>query len=68
MNRMLEDARKGVKDVGRILDSKQLRANTAKSRFVVIGTPQSQTDILNKAADNPIMMGDMIIKNYKSEK
>ena len=68
MNRTLEDAKNDAKDVGRLLESKQLRANTAKSRFVVIGTPQSQTDILKEAADNPIIVGDMIIKNYKSEK
>ena len=30
MNRMLEDTRKGAKDVGRLLESKQLRATTAK--------------------------------------
>ena len=37
MNRTMEDARKGAKDVGRLLESKQLRVNTSKSRFVVIG-------------------------------
>ena len=68
MNRTMEDARKGAKDVGRLLESKQLRANTAKSRFVVIGSPQSQTEIIKEDADNPIMMGDMIIENSKSEK
>ena len=47
MNRTLEDVRKGAKDVGRLLESKQLRSNTAKSKFVVIGTTQSQREILN---------------------
>ena len=37
MNRTMEDARKGAKEVGRLLESKQLRANTQKSCFVVIG-------------------------------
>ena len=68
MNPTLEDARKDAKDVGRLLESKQLRANTAKSRFVVIGSKKSRTEILKEAADNPIMMGDMIIENSKSEK
>ena len=53
----MEDARKGAKDVGRLLESKQLRANTAKSKFVVIGTPESGTEILKEAEANPIMMG-----------
>ena len=51
-----------------LLESKQLRANTAKSRFVVIGSQKSRTEILKEAAANPIMMGDMIIENSKSEK
>ena len=67
MIRTIEDARKGAKDVVRLLESKQLRANTAKSRFMVIGSPQSRTKILKEAADNPIMMGDMIIENSKSK-
>ena len=36
MNRTLEDARKNANDIGRLLESKQLRANTAKSSFVGI--------------------------------
>ena len=40
----------------------------AKSCFVVIGSQKSRTEILKEAADNPIMMGDMIIENSKSEK
>ena len=39
MNPTLEDAR----DVGKLLESKQ--ANTAKSKYVVIGTPESPTEI-----------------------
>ena len=61
MNRTLEDARKGAKDNGRMLESKQLRANTSKSKFVVIGTPESWTEILKEAEANPIRMGDTII-------
>ena len=58
MNRTLEDARKGARDVGRMLESKQLKANTSKSKFVVIGTPESRTEILKEAEANPIKMGD----------
>ena len=69
MNRTMEDARKGAKDVGRLLESKQLRANTQKSRFVVIGSPKSRTEILKDAEANPIMMGDMISdSNIKKSK
>ena len=68
MNHTLEDARRGAKDVGRLLESKQLRANTAKSKYVVIGTPESWTAIIKKEEANPIMMGDTIIENSKSEK
>ena len=32
------------------------------------GSQKSRTDILKEAAANPIMMGDMIIENSKSEK
>ena len=35
---------------------------------MVIGTQNSRTEILKEAADNPIMMGDMIIENSKSAK
>ena len=52
----------------RLLESKQLRANTQKSRFVVIGQQKSRTEILKDAEANPIMVGDMIIENSKSQK
>ena len=68
MNCTLEDARNGAKDVGRLLESNQLRANAAKSSFVIIGSYKSMTEILKEAAANPIMVGDMIIANSKSEK
>ena len=64
----MEDTRKGAKDVGRLLESKQLRANTSKSRYVVVGSQKSRTEILKEAEINPIMMGTMVIENSKSEK
>ena len=57
MNFTLEDARKGAKDVGRMLESKQLRANTANSKFVVLATPVSRTELLKEAEANPIKEG-----------
>ena len=41
---------------------------TSKSKFVVIGTPESRTEILKEAEANPIKIGDTIIENSKSEK
>ena len=68
MNPTLEDARRGARDIGRLLESKQLRANTTKSKYVVIGTPESRTELLKEAEANPIMMGDTIIDKSKLEK
>ena len=51
MNHTLEDARKGAKDIGMMLESKKLRANTSKSKFVVIGTPESRIEILKEAEE-----------------
>ena len=51
-----------------MLELKQLRANTSKSKFVVIGKPESRTQMLKEAEANPIRMGETIIVNSKSEK
>ena len=40
----------------------------SSSLFVVIRSQKSRTEILKKAAANPIMMGDMMIENSKSER
>ena len=60
-------ARRGARDAGRMLESKQLRANTSKSKFVVIGTPESWTEILKGAEENSIKMGDTIIKYLRDQ-
>ena len=62
MNRTLEDARKGAKDVGRMLESKQLKANTSKSKFVIIGQKQSRTEMLKDAENNPIKWTIIFLK------
>ena len=36
MNFTLEDARKGAREVGRMLEWKQLHANTSKSKYVIM--------------------------------
>ena len=43
---------------GEILASKQLRANTGKSKYVMIGAPQSRIELLYEAEKNPIMIGE----------
>ena len=68
MNFTLEDARKGAKDVGRILESKQLQANTSKLKFVILAPPKSRTELLKEAEANPIKMGETIIENSRTEK
>ena len=68
MNYTMEDSRKGARDVGRLLESKQLRANTSKSKFGVIGSQESSTEMLKDAETNPIMMGETVIENSKVEK
>ena len=68
MNYSMEDSRKGATDVGRLLESKQLRANTSKSKFVVIGSKESRTEVLKDTENNPIMMGTTVIENSKVEK
>ena len=62
MNRTMEDARKGAKEVGRILESKQLRANMSTSKFVLLGPPISRTELLKEAEANPIKMAETIIE------
>ena len=68
MNYSMEDTRRGATDVGRLLESKQLRANTSKSKYVIIGTQKSRTEMLKDAEVNPVMMGETVIENSKSEK
>ena len=42
--------------IGRMLDSKQLEANSGK--FVVMGDTKSRKSSLKEAEDKPIMIGD----------
>ena len=64
----MKDARKGAKDIGRMLESKQLKANVSKSKFVVIGSERSKKACLKEAEQNPIRMGDHVLENSASEK
>ena len=68
MNYTLEDVRKGARDVGSMVESKQLRANTSKSKYVIMAPLKSRTALLKEAEDNPIKMGETIIENSKSKK
>ena len=64
----LEDARKGAKDIGRMLESKQLKANVSKSKFVVIGSKKSRTKIQQNAEDKPTQIGTHTLENSTAEK
>ena len=68
MNESLEQARKGAKDIGRLLESKQLKANTSKSKAVVIGQEEAREKLLKEIKENPIRMGNQIVGESVSEK
>ena len=68
MNSSLDQARKGAQDIGRLLESKQLRANSAKSKVVVLGQEEAREKILNKIREEPIKMGNQIVGDSVSEK
>ena len=68
LNFTLEDAKKGARDVGRMLESKQLHANTPKSKYIIMATPKSRTALPKEAEAKPIQMGETVIENSKSEK
>ena len=68
MNESMENARKGAKDIGRLLESKQLRANISKSKYVLIGTEKAREECLKEAEEKPILMGEHTIGNSASEK
>ena len=42
------------------MELKQLRANTSKSKYVLMAPPKSRTALLKEAEDNPIKMGETI--------
>ena len=50
------------------LELKQLRANTSKSKYVIMAPPKSRTALLKEVEDNPMKMGETIIENSKAEK
>ena len=68
MNESLENARKGAKDIGRLLESKQLRANISKSKYVIIGPEEAREKCLKEAKEKPILMGEHTVGNSVSEK
>ena len=52
----------------RTLESKQLKANVSKFKFVVIGPRKLRKECLKSAEKNPIKMGEHILENLASEK
>ena len=57
MNQTMAHAKKEAKDIGQMLESKQLCANVSKSKYVIVGTEKSRTLCLKEAEFNPILMG-----------
>ena len=53
----MDQAREGEKEIGEMLDSKQLSANAEKSKFLVRGPRGLRTDYLKDAESDPIIMG-----------
>ena len=51
-----------------MLESKRLRANSSKSKYVIMASKKSRTALLKDAEANPIKMGKTTIENSKSEK
>ena len=51
-----------------MLELKQLRANTSKSKNVIMALPKSRTELLKDAEDNPIKMGETITENSRTKK
>ena len=64
----MDQTREGSRDIGETLDSKQLRANTGKSKFLVIGPPELSIELLKEAEKDPIMMGKNKLESSKSHK
>ena len=52
----MDQTRKGSRDIGETLDSKQLRANTGKSKFLVIGPPDLSIELLKEEEKDPIIL------------
>ena len=68
MNFTLKDARNCARYVGWMLESKQLRANTSISKFVIMAPPKSRRELLKEVEANPIKMGETIIENSRTKK
>ena len=58
INLTIEEGKKGATDIGRMMDSKQLRANVRKTKHVNMEDSKSMTSCLEEAKVRPIMMGD----------
>ena len=63
INPTLDDARKGAKDIVRMLESKQLKADVSKPKFVVIGSKKSRKESHIKTLKN--FQDDFIMKEFQ---
>ena len=48
MNVNMDQTKEGARDIGEMLEFKQLKANTGESKFVGIGPPELRTKHLKK--------------------
>ena len=67
-NRHMADLSKGARDVGRILEIKQLRANVSKSKYGIMGTEKLKTGCIKDAESNPLLIGDHKLGNFPFKK
>ena len=68
MNSTMDQARQGAQDIGRLLESKQLRANIGKSKAVIMGPEDAREEMLKNIKQNPIRMGGEVTEDSVSEK
>ena len=68
MNTTLDQARTGAKIIGETLERKQLKSNSGKSKYVLLGSKALKNKTRKEASANPIMMGEEIMEGSDEEK
>ena len=68
MYRTTDQAREGAMAIGRMLDRKQLRANTDKCKYRVIWNHKSRISCLEDAEERAIIMGTHKLGNSTAMK
>ena len=68
MYQTMDQTREGAMAIGRMLDRKQLRANTDKSKYMVIWDHKARISCLEDAEERPIIMGTHKLGNSTAKK